>query len=301
MIQGSFGVGFLGFRSVLGYRGRAIFLPGLIYCLQFILKMKSFHIFPLLLIPYLATSAAEKLVWSDEFNGESLDYSKWGVEENAYGGGNNEQQIYRWDQKNLRVEDGKLIIEAHNDNPNVVGTSRPYSSARIRTKHRGDWKYCRVDVRAKLPIGKGIWPAIWMLPTEEKYGGWASSGEIDIMELVGHEPSTYHGTLHYGGGWPRNKYTGEKFKLAKGTFADDFHVFSLDWKKGRITWSIDGKVWQTQEKWYSEKGKFPAPFDQRFHLLINLAVGGQWPGNPDSNTKFPATMFIDYIRVYQEG
>ena len=265
------------------------------------LKMKSFHVFSLLVIPYLATSAAEKLVWADEFNGESLDYSKWGVEENAYGGGNNEQQIYRWDQKNLRVEGGNLIIEAHNDKPNVTGTSRPYSSARIRTKHRGDWKYCRVDVRAKLPIGKGIWPAIWMLPTDEKYGGWASSGEIDIMELVGHEPSTYHGTLHYGGGWPRNKYKGEKFKLAKGTFADDYHVFSLDWKKGRITWSIDGKVWQTQEKWYSEKGKFPAPFDQRFHLLINLAVGGQWPGNPDSNTKFPATMFIDYIRVYQEG
>ena len=264
MIQGSFGVGFLGFRSVLGHRGRAIFLPGSINCLQFMLKMKSFHVFSFLVIPYLATSAADKLVWADEFNGESLDYSKWGVEENAYGGGNNEQQIYRWDQKNLRVEDGKLIIEAHNDKPNVVGTSRPYSSARIRTKHRGDWEYCRVDVRAKLPIGKGIWPAIWMLPTEEKY-------------------------------------TGEKFKLAKGTFADDYHVFSLDWKKGRITWSIDGKVWQTQEKWYSEKGKFPAPFDQRFHLLINLAVGGQWPGNPDSNTKFPATMFIDYIRVYQEG
>ena len=93
-----------------------------------------------------------------------------------------------------RVKEGNLIIQAHNDQPNVVGTSRPYSSARIRTKHRGDWKYCRIDVRAKLPAGKGIWPAIWMLPTDEKYGGWASSGEIDIMELVGNEPSTYHGT-----------------------------------------------------------------------------------------------------------
>jgi len=132
----------------------------------------------------------QKLVWADEFNGDSLDYSKWGVEENAYGGGNNEQQIYRWDKKNLRVENGNLVIEAHKDNPNVAGTTRPYSSARIRSKHRGDWKYCRVDVRAKLPIGKGMWPAIWMLPTDEKYGGWASSGEIDIMELVGHKPST---------------------------------------------------------------------------------------------------------------
>ena len=102
--------------------------------------MKNFHVFLLLLIPYLTSYAVEKLVWADEFNGDSLDYSKWGVEENAYGGGNNEQQIYRWDKKNLRVEGGNLIIQAHNDKPNVAGTSRLYSSARIRTKHRGDWQ-----------------------------------------------------------------------------------------------------------------------------------------------------------------
>ena len=258
-------------------------------CVLFLIAILSLH-----------STDQKKLVWFDEFNEASLDYTKWGVEENAYGGGNNELQIYRWDPKNLRVEKGNLVIEAHNDNPNVVGNIRPYSSARIRTKHRGDWKYCRVEVRAKLPIGKGIWPAIWMLPTDEKYGGWASSGEIDIMELVGHEPSTYHGTLHYGGGWPRNNHTGEKFKLSSGTFADDFHIFSIDWNEGKISWAIDGKVWQTQKEWYSEKGKFPAPFDQRFHLIINLAVGGRWPGNPDPSTKFPATMLVDYIRVYQE-
>jgi beta-glucanase (GH16 family) len=251
------------------------------------------------LAPFSFGKSKQKLIWADEFNGESLDYSKWGVEENAYGGGNNEQQIYRWDKKNLRVENGNLVIEAHKDNPNIAGTTRPYSSARIRSKHRGDWKYCRVDVRAKMPIGKGMWPAIWMLPTDEKYGGWASSGEIDIMELVGHEPSTYHGTLHYGGGWPKNKQSGEKFKLKSGTFADDFHIFSVFWEKGKIIWGIDGKAWQTQENWDSEKGSFPAPFDQRFHLLINLAVGGRWPGNPDATTKFPAKMLVDYIRVYQ--
>ena len=119
-------------------------------------KIKNFHVIYLCVIPYLGTSADENLVWADEFNGKSLDYSKWGVEENAYGGGNNEEQIYRWDKKNLRVEGGNLIIEAHNDKPNIAGTSRPYSSARIRTKYRGDWQYCRVDVRAKLPIGKGL-------------------------------------------------------------------------------------------------------------------------------------------------
>ncbi len=265
--------------------------------------MKSFR---LLLLAHWAlglslNSAEWKLVWSDEFNGDSLDYSKWGVEENAYGGGNNELQIYRWDKKNLRVKGGNLVIEAHNDKPNVVGVSRPYSSARIRSKHRGDWKYCRVEVRAKLPIGKGIWPAIWMLPTDEKYGGWASSGEIDVMELVGHQPSVYHGTLHYGGGWPRNKHSGKEYQLSSGTFADDFHVFSIQWEEGKISWAIDGKVWQTQEKWYSEKGQFPAPFDQRFHLILNLAVGGRWPGEPDEQTKFPATMLIDYVRVRQAG
>lgn len=233
------------------------------------------------------------LVWSDEFNGNSLDYSKWDVEENAYGGGNNEQQIYRWDPKNLRVEDGNLVIEAHKDSPNVMGTIRPYSSARIRTKHRGDWKYCQVKVRAKLPVGKGILPAIWMLPTDEKYGDWASSGEIDIIELVGHEPSTYHGTLHFGGSWPRNKHQGDKYRLTNGTFADNFHIFPIQWEEGKITWSIDEELWQTEQKWDTEKATFPAPFDQCFHLLINLAVGGRWPGSPNEQTHFPAKMLID--------
>ena len=253
-----------------------------------------------LLLNLLMGQGKKKLIWADEFNGNKLDYSKWGAEENAYGGGNNELQIYRWDKKNLRVEDGNLVIEARKDNPNVMGTTRPYSSSRIRTKHRGEWKYCKVDVRAKLPVGQGIWPAIWMLPTDEKYGGWASSGEIDIMELVGHGPSTYHGTLHYGGAWPKNRQSGGKFNLNTGTFADKFHVFSVDWQEGKITWSIDGEVWQTQQKWNSESKPYPAPFDQRFHLILNLAVGGRWPGNPDAQTKFPATMLVDYIRVFQD-
>ena len=270
-------------------------------------KQTAFKI--LCIIPFLPIAQVSqaqqankgKLVWADEFNGASLDYSKWGVEENALSGGNNELQAYQWNKKNLRVEGGNLVIEAHKDNPNMSGTVRQYSSGRIRSKLRGDWTYCRVDVRAKLPIGRGIWPAIWMLPTDEKYGGWASSGEIDIMELVGHEPSTYHGTLHYGGGWPRNKHTGKPYKLASGTFADNFHVFSLFWEKGKIIWGIDGEPWQTQQKWYSEKAPFPAPFNQRFHLVLNLAVGGNWPGAPNADTKFPAKMLVDYVRVYQSG
>ena len=248
----------------------------------------------------LTMSAAEwQLVWADEFNGKSLDYSKWGIEVNAFGGGNNEMQIYTDRPENVRVQNGQLIIEARKDGYAEAGTKREYSSGRIRSKHRGEWRYGRIDVRAKLPVGKGIWPAIWMLPTDNAYGTWAASGEFDIMELVGHEPDTYHGTLHYGGKWPNNKHTGKSYKLQKGTFADAFHVFSIVWKEGEIQWYLDGKLWQTQKQWSSEGGKFPAPFDQRFHLLINLAVGGNWPGPPDGKTKFPAQLLVDYVRVYQ--
>lgn len=240
-----------------------------------------------------------KLVWSDEFNGSSLDYSKWGVEVNAFGGGNSEMQIYSDRKENLRVRNGQLIIEARKDGHAESGTKRDYSSGRIRSKNRGDWLYGRIEVRAKLPIGKGIWPAIWMLPTDNAYGTWAASGEIDIMELVGNEPNSYHGTLHYGDNWPKNKHTGKSHKLAAGTFADAFHVFSIVWKEGEIQWHLDGKLWQTQKQWSSAGGKFPAPFNQRFHLLINLAVGGNWPGAPDAKTQFPAQLLVDYVRVYQ--
>lgn len=240
-----------------------------------------------------------KLVWSDEFDGKSLDYSKWGVEQNAFGGGNQELQIYTDRSKNVRVENGHLVIEAHRDNANISGTGREYSSGRIRTKHRGDWQYGRIEVRAKMPIGQGIWPAIWMLPTDEKYGGWAASGEIDIMEYLGQKPNEVLGTLHYGGGWPRNAYSGDSIKLKNGTFNDEFHTFAIEWQKGKIAWLLDGKPWQTQTKWHSENGKYPAPFDQRFHLLLNLSVGGHLAGNPDGNTKFPQKFLVDYVRVYQ--
>lgn len=242
-----------------------------------------------------------KLVWSDEFDGDQLDYSKWGVEENAFGGGNNELQLYTDRKENVRVADGHLVIEARRDNPNIAGTRREYSSGKLRTKHRGDWKYGRIEVRAKLPRGQGIWPAIWMLPTDEKYGGWAASGEIDIMELVGQKPQQVLGTLHYGGKWPNNKHTGDAFDLPKGTFADDFHTFAIEWEAGGIRWFVDGKLYQTQTKWSTTAGRFPAPFDQRFHLLLNVAVGGNLPGNPDASTKFPQQMLVDYVRVYQRG
>jgi beta-glucanase (GH16 family) len=138
-----------------------------------------------------------------------------------------------------------------------------------------------------------------MLPTDEVYGGWAASGEIDIMELVGHQPARVHGTLHYGGPAPANQSSGAPYDLSSGTFADDFHVFAVEWEEGEIRWYVDGVLYQTQTEWNSTGGPFPAPFDQRFHLLLNVAVGGNWPGSPDITTPFPQTMQVDYVRVYQ--
>jgi len=241
-----------------------------------------------------------KLVWHDEFEGQSLDYSKWGVEENAFGGGNNELQLYTDRKENVRVEDGKLVLEARRDTPNIAGTTREYSSGRVRTKHRGDWKYGRIEVRAKLPRGSGMWPAIWMLPTNSPYGGWAAGGEIDIMEYKGQEPDVVLGTLHYGAPWPDNLYSGDSYQLPEGNFADEFHTFAVQWKPGQIDWFVDGKKYQTQTEWSTTGGEFPAPFDQKFHLILNLAVGGGFVGPVGPDTKFPQQMLVDYVRVYQK-
>ncbi|MFK8114904.1 MAG: family 16 glycosylhydrolase [Rubripirellula sp.] len=245
------------------------------------------------------TNQPNTLVWQDEFDGDSLDYSQWEIEVNAFGGGNQELQIYTDRKANVRVENGNLVLEAHRDNTNISGTKREYSSGRVRSKNRGDWKYGKIEVRAKLPKGAGIWPAIWMLPTEDHYGGWAASGEIDIMELRGSEPDTVLGTLHYGPSWPDNIYSGGAFQLKSGTFADDFHTFAVEWREGEIKWFIDGKHFQTQNDWSTSGGEFPAPFDQKFHLLLNLAVGGGFVGPVDDKTVFPQRMLIDYVRIYQ--
>lgn len=230
-----------------------------------------------------ADETAWQLVWSDEFDGAKLDYTKWAVEENAHGGGNNELQFYVERPENVRVENGQLVIEARKEVFVLADQTRQFTSGRIRTKHRADWKYCRVEV----------------MPTQDQYGGWAASGEIDIMELVGHEPNSVFGTLHYGGKWPKNVHTGKPFVLATGTFADDFHVFALEWERGVIRWYVDGALYQTQTQWRSEGRAFPAPFDQAFHLILNVSVGGHLPGPPDASTAFPQRMLVDYVRVYQ--
>jgi len=244
------------------------------------------------------------LVWSDEFDGPEIDRAKWEFEVNAWGGGNEELQYYTDRRDNAFVANGCLHLVALKGAFTGPEGTRDYTSARLRTKHRGDWLYGRIEVRARLPIGQGLWPAIWMMPTDDAYGSWAASGEIDIMELVGHRPSEVLGTLHYGARWPKNIHTGETYAppqmAASGaTFADGFHDFAIEWERGEIRWYVDGVHTQTQRTWNTENAPFPAPFDQRFHLLLNVAVGGKLPGNPDETSVFPQAMSVEYVRVYQ--
>lgn len=248
-----------------------------------------------------SSSSAWRLVWADEFDGPEIDRAKWGFEVNAWGGGNEELQYYTDRPENAHLADGCLHLVARKETFTGPEGTREYTSARVRTLGLGDWCYGRFEVRAKLPEGQGLWPAIWMLPSVSTYGGWAAGGEIDIMELVGHRPAEVLGTLHYGGAWPRNVHSGETWSLpaGAGTFADDFHVFAIEWEEGEFRWYVDGLHVQTQRTWHTERARFPAPFDQPFHMLLNVAVGGKLPGNPDATSVFPQRMSVDYVRVYQ--
>ncbi|HEY8402504.1 MAG TPA: glycoside hydrolase family 16 protein [Cytophagaceae bacterium] len=235
-----------------------------------------------------------KLVWQDEFDGPEVDTTKWNYEVNGDGGGNNELQYYVKSKRNVYIKDGKLVIKGIKENYK----GKFYTSGRLNSSNKADFKYGRFDIRARLPIQQGIWPAIWMLPTDWVYGGWPLSGEIDIMEIVGHEPSTLHGTLHYGELWPKNKYTGGSYKLPTGTFEDEYHVFSVEWEENEIRWYIDDQLYSTKTPKDTDPHRWP--FDQKFHFLLNLAIGGTWPGPPDEETVFPKYFFIDYVRVFQK-
>lgn len=264
-------------------------------------------------------------MWQDEFDAGALDTSRWTPEVNCWGGGNNEAQCYLNRLENLWVADGFLHLKAIREDvrgPAVVDDDPSYSptdtsgtgtfsSARIRSKNKGDWRYGRFEIRAKLPRGQGTWPAVWMLPTDNVYGGWALSGEIDIMEAVnltvGGERRV-HGTLHFGDNWPNNVYAGNEYELPGGANpADDFHVYAVEWEKGEIRWYVDGDHFATQTEtgWYSmaDLADSSAPFNQRFHMILNLAVGGSWAANVNDTgideSVFPQQMQVDYVRVYQ--
>ena len=240
------------------------------------------------------------LVWQDEFNDSIIDTSKWTYEVNAWGGGNNELQYYTDLKENSFIKNGCLIVQAKEERFTGSEGTREYTSARMTTDKKCVWRYGRFEIRAKLPFGKGIWPAIWMLPSDAVYGGWAASGEIDIMECLGQESNKVYGTIHFGDKWPNNQHSGSFFILPKGDFSTDFHTFCLEWEETAMHWYIDDSLYLTQHKWHTKSASYPAPFDQPFYLILNVAIGGNWPGNPVNETKFPQKMIIDYIRVYQK-
>ncbi|MEM1326099.1 MAG: family 16 glycosylhydrolase [Bacteroidota bacterium] len=256
----------------------------------------SAYLLLLLLFTFNLSAQCPTLVWEDNFDGTTLDNTKWtpqigdGCDIGICGWGNNELQWYQ--AQNATVENGLLKITARREN---VG-GKNYTSSRLRTINKGDWKYGRFEASIKLPTGQGIWPAFWMLPTDNVYGGWPQSGEIDIMELIGREPSTVHGTIHFGQAWPNNSASGEEYMLHEGTFDDDFHEFAIEWEANEIRWYIDDYLYATKNR--SDVSPQRWPFDQNFHFLLNVAVGGNWPGNPDGSTVFPQVMEVDYVRVY---
>jgi beta-glucanase (GH16 family) len=280
-----------------------------------------------------------QLVWSDEFDGSVIDDNKWTHEVNCEGGGNQEKQCYTDSDENSYVADGHLNIVAL---PAEEGAVQPYTSARIITRYKADFKYGRIEMRAKAPDGQGSWPAFWMMPTDEEYGEWPRSGEIDIFESVnlgadredGTLENHVYGTIHYGKSWPDNSHSGQAYSLESGANpADDFHTYAIEWQEGEIRWYMDDYLYATQRQstvrynsrdqavglahkgWFSEyydqtTGELTthwdaAPFNKEFYLILNFAVGGNWPEAVnelgvdasafDASNKFE----VDYVRVYQ--
>ncbi|MCS6953689.1 MAG: family 16 glycosylhydrolase [Bryobacteraceae bacterium] len=238
------------------------------------------------------------LVWSDEFDGHGLDPAKWEFDVGGHGWGNNESQCYTRRTENAAVEDGKLVIRALRETyTGPEGITRPYTSARLVTRGKFSRAYGRFEALIKLPYGPGIWPAFWMLGDDIATVGWPACGEIDIMENIGREPSTVHGTIH-GPGYSGSRGIGASYTLPGGRrFADDFHLFAVEWEPEVIRWYVDDVLYQTRTPKDLPSGARWV-FDHPFHLLLNVAVGGNWPGYPDQTTVFPQTMLIDYVRVY---
>lgn len=250
--------------------------------------------------------AGYTLVWSDEFNGDRIDPDNWeamigdGTEYGIPGWGNAELQYYTGRPENAYVEDGKLVIVALRED--YKGFS--YTSARLRTIGKADFLYGRMEARIKLPSTQGVWPAFWMLPTDSKYGGWPLGGEIDILESVNAAPDRVMGSIFFGDPWPKMDHIsvftepiirdGEPVDLSQ-----EFHVFAIEWQPYEIRWSMDGKVYSVQNEWRSAGGPYPAPFDNKFHFLLNIAVGGNGPGPPDPTSEWPQRMYVDWVRVHQ--
>ncbi|GAB4537192.1 MAG: hypothetical protein Fur0018_27940 [Anaerolineales bacterium] len=232
-----------------------------------------------------------ELVWADEFDGDALNPDNWLPETGGGGWGNHELQFYSDRPENLRLEDGSLVIEARRED--YRGSD--YTSARLKTQYLQAFQYGRVEARIKLPPGgKGIWPAFWMLGENITSAGWPRCGEIDIMESIG-DPHTIYGTLH-GPGYSGGDGIGRPY-VAAATLSDDFHIYAIEWGPDEIRWYLDDANYLTVSR-----DRVPGDwvYDQPFFILLNLAVGGDWPGVPDERTVFPQQLLVDYVRVYRD-
>jgi len=234
---------------------------------------------------------AWRLVWHDEFDGTALDTTKWVRETGGNGWGNAELEYYTNRVENARVANGYLVIEARRE---AFG-NRAYTSARLKTQGFGAWQYGRIEARIQIPRGQGLWPAFWMLGDNIAQVGWPGCGEIDIMENIGKEPARVHATVH-GPGYSGANGVTSSYDLRTGAFADTFHVFAVEWQPGAIQWYVDSIPYHSVNP-LNLPGTWV--FDHPFFILLNVAVGGYWPGSPDATTVFPQTMLVDYVRVYQ--
>ena len=242
------------------------------------------------------------LVWEDNFDADKLSTADWNYEVHEPGWVNNELQEYVISDENVFLEDGKLVIKPIKTTEN--GTVS-YTSGRVNTQGKHDFTYGVFEAKIKFPKGQGFLPAFWLMASDENiYGQWPRCGEIDIAEVLGHATKKTFGTVHYGN--PHNESQGT-YTLKDGDFSEEFHIFSVEWNPGNIKWFVDGNLMHEESDWYSKTQgvgeiTYPAPFDQPFYMILNLAVGGNWPGNPDSSTDFDAArMEVDYVKVYQKS
>lgn len=237
-----------------------------------------------------------KLKWNDEFNDSEIDLAKWTYDIGAGGWGNGEGEFYTSRKENARTENGTLVIEARTEKYE----DSYYTSARLKTQGLQDFQYGRIEAKIKVPKGKGLWPAFWLLGssfnnTIGSGSNWPTCGEIDIMEYIGKEPDLILGTIHgpgYSGALGFTKWNRQDYEIA-----DEFHTYAIEWEPGKITWFYDNQSYFTVNK--SDIGDREWVFDQPFFLIINLAVGGQFPGAVGLDTNFPAQLLIDYIRVFE--
>lgn len=245
------------------------------------------------------------LVFSDEFDGSTLDLKKWNLMTDGSGGGNWELQYYVAMPDNHFLSDSKLTIRTLKKS--YLG--QQYTSAKLTTQGAFATTYGWIEARIKVPKGQGLWPAFWMMPKDSLYGQWPTSGEIDIMEILSGAPNQLYGTAHYGPAWPNQKQLGGQKNLSGVDFSQDFHVFAVNWTADHIDWYVDGELyftmkdtdgdWQTASQGAPEStspGKWP--FDKPFYLILNQAMGGNWPGAPDPSIT-QGDLIIDYVRVYQ--